>query len=450
MSPSFIRRCGIGAVALQVASLSSPALVYSRDTQSPTIGVSLMQATSSVDNISTRAATSANDAILDAAARLRLSIEALQHSGQHVLDERPKDLSAAQRRSLEGIQSGVAALRVAADEPADQARDRINEIRQITSDLSALPEQPVVLSSSPSILVPSALNESVFTLTGRRLSRADPRLLFGDVVATRKRLTDQEALFALPAGILHGSDRTPLSYSGRVLLSVRDCHWLRCKRALQAYTVSVLLLPTRLATVRIGFDRKKTQRIYEQAPTAEGAPGSASSVMVYRRRFDYSTDDLTVMSCTHESQAPHAAGYFIDTDSLSASVTERSGETKWSIVDASTDGFSIDLCAQPQIDKMGKTTGAVSVEATWKEFRMGEVVSPREGLEPEALSWGAQIKETLPVETHAIQVELEYFDGSRASFSETSSDRYVEMKWDAQTHQLVLTPRLRSSLADVD
>ncbi len=451
MRSSFTRRCEIGAVALVVAALSSPALVCGRDLPPTTIGVSLMQATSSIDNISARAAMDANDAVLDAAATLRLSIEALRQSGEGVLDKRPNDLSAAQSKALAGIQSGVAALRVAADEPADQARERIDEIRRITSGLSPLPEQPTLLRASPSVLVPSAASESVLALTGRRLSKADPRLLFGEVEVKRTRLTDEEALFALPADLLRGSDRTPLAYSGRLLLSVRNCRWLiRCKRALQTYTVGVVMLPTRLATVRVGFDRQKTQRIYVQTPAAEGAQAAASNDLLYRRRFEYSTDDLTVMSCTREAQAPHAAGYFIDTDTLSASVTTRSGETKWGIVDASTNGFSIDLCAQPQIDKMGKSLGSVAVEATWKEFRVGDVVSAREWLEPEGLSWGAEIKQALPVDTHTIEVELEYFDGSHASFTQTSQDRYVEMKWNAQTRQLVLTPHLRSSLADLD
>jgi hypothetical protein len=450
MSASFIRGRASGTVWLFVALLSSPACVYGRGPQPPTVGVDLTQAISSVDNVSAHAAINANDAVLDAAARLRLSIQALQYSGEDIPDQQPKDLNAAQGKALTAIQTGVATLQAAADQPAEQARERIEEIRRLTAGLSPAPAQPAIERSSPSILIPSAVDAAVFTLTGRGLAKANPRLFFGAVEAARTSLTDQQALFAAPAGVLRPNDRTTLSYSGRVLLSDRRCGWFRCKGAMRTYTVSVVVLPTHLATVRIGFDRKKTQKIYEQAPGAEGAPASASTDMVYRRRFDYSTEDLTVMSCTTESQAPHAAGYSIDTDTLSANETDHSGEVKWRIVDPAASGFSIELCAQPQIDKMGKTTGAVTVETTWKEFRMGEIVTPRESLDAEGLSWGADIKQTLPADTNSIEVDLEYFDGSRASFTETSNDRYVNMTWSPQTRQLVLTPRLRSSIADID
>jgi hypothetical protein len=448
MGSSFIRRCNVRTVVLLTAALSLSMLVYGRD-EEPTIGVGLMQALGSVDNVSARAATNANDAILDAAATLRLLVEALQQSEQNILDRRPSDLTAAQRKAFEAIQAGVAVLQVAADRPAEQSRERIDEIRRLTSDLSPLPGEPAVVGSSPSILAPSALNDSVFTVTGRQLSTADPRLFFGNAEAPRTRLTDQEALFTLPADSLRSDDRNPVAYSGRLLLSIRNCRWrIRCKSTLRTYTVGLVMVPTRLATVRIGFDRKKAQRIYDQVPAAQDDSASASSDVLYEKRFDYSTEDLTVMSCVHESQAPHADGYLIDTDTLSEKVADHSGETRWRILEASTSGFSVELCAQPQIDRMGKTNGSLSLAVTWKEYRMGDVITPREWREPEALNWGAQIQESLPEDTHEIEVALEYFDGSRASFTQTSKDRYVELQWNPQTHQLDLIPRLRSSLGD--
>jgi hypothetical protein len=450
MGSWFIRSRRAGIFVLLVALASSAPPVLSRAEQPRAIGIDLTQALSSLDVISARASANANDAVLDAAARLRLSIQSLRYSGEDVPDRRPKDLNAAQRETLEGIQSGVSSLQSVADEPAEQARERLNEIRQLASGLSPAPDQPALIRTSPSILVPSVTGDIDVVLTGRNLTKADPRLFFGDVEAVRSRLTDQQAVFALPARTLRSVDRTPVSYSGRALLSVRKCHLFRCKRSLHAYTVGVVMLPTHLATVRIGFDRKKSQKIYEQAPAAPGAPPSASSDRVYQRHFDYSTEDLTVMSCNRESQAPHAAGYVIDTESLTATEADHSGEAKWRIVDPSPSGFSIELCAQPQIDKMGKTTGSVAVDTSWKEYRMGEVVTAREWLDPEGLSWGAEIKEALPVDTNTIEVDLEYFDGSRASFTETSNDRYVNMTWNPQTRELVLTPRLRSSVADID
>jgi hypothetical protein len=452
----------LAAAILWVLTLSSAAV--GADSPSTTViygtappgttGMTLTRAISSIDAIFARAAVHADDAILDAAARLRLSIETLQHAPGDILDKRPKDLTPAQRKALEDIESAVASLRLAADAPADQARERINDIRQLTSSLAPLPDEPAVVDSSPSVLAPSAVSGGTLTLTGRGLSKADPRVFFGDVEATRTGLTDTEALFALPAESLRSSDRNPIVYPGRALLSVRNCRWWgHCKPTLQTYSVGVVMLPTHLATVRIGFDRKKNQRIYDQTPAAtsspSGAPAPAPADMLYKKRFEYSTEDLTVMSCTREAQSPHAAGYSIDTDTLSTNVTDHSGQTKWSIQDASATGFAIELCAQPQIEKMSKTPGAISVEVTWKEFRMGDVVSAREWRQPEGLDWGAHIADSLPEDANTVEVDLEYFDGSHTSFNQTSNDRYVEMKWDAQRHQLLLTPNLRPRLPDL-
>jgi hypothetical protein len=464
---------GVGATILLGIFLSSAQAVYGAENPSTTIiygtappsatGIALTRAISNIDSIYARAATHADDAILDSAARLRFAIETLQHSRGDILDKRPKELNATQRKALEDIESGVAALQRAVEAPDDQIRERLKELRQLTTNLSPPSEQPAVVASSPAVLTPSDLNGGTLTLSGQRFAKTDPRLFFGDTEATRTELTDAEARFVLPAQALRSSDRNPVVYPGRALLSVRDCRWWgHCKPALQPYSVGVVMLPTHLATVRIGFDRKKNQRIYEQAPAPASAPASGSAPgaastppparvdMVYRKRFQYSTEDLTVMTCTRETQGAHASGYSIDTETLSTAVVEHSGQTKWSLQDVSPSGFAIELCAQPQIDKMAKTPGTVTVEVTWKEFRMGDVVSSREWRQPEGLDWGAHIAESLPEDANTVEVDLDYFDGSHASFTQTANDRYVEMNWDPQQRQLVLTPHLRPRLPDTE
>src|SRR6185437_8455583 len=195
MSSSFSRGREAGRVVLFVALLSSSACVSSRGPRPQTLGVDLTRAISTIDNVSAHAAINANDAVLDAAARLRLAIEALQYSGEDVVDRQAKDLDAAQRKALEGILSGVAILQAVAQQPAEQARERIDEIRQLTATLVPAPQAPAIERSSPSVLVPSAVDATVLTLSGRRLAKANPRLFFGDVEAARTGLTDQQALF---------------------------------------------------------------------------------------------------------------------------------------------------------------------------------------------------------------------------------------------------------------
>ncbi len=450
MSPS-CKRSGIIAALSLFALPLSPTRLYSQAMPATTIGVGVVQATSMVDNVSARAASEANDAIFSAAGQLRLLIEAFRNSAQNILDARLNDLNAPQRRMLEHIQTGVAALRTAADEPVEQARERIEEIRRLTSDSASAMDAPIVIRSSPSMLAPSGLNEIPVTLIGQRLTDANPRLLFGNMEATRTHLTDQEVVFTVPPSVFRSSDTTPIQYSGQLLLAVRKCRWsIRCKPAWQAYTVALVMLPIRLATVRISFDRKTNQRIYDQEPAADGGPAATPTDKLYSRRFEYSTDDLTVMSCTRQPQAPHAAGYFIDTDTLSSSIRDRRAENKWRLLDTSANGFTIELCAQPQISRLAKIIGSIAVETTWKEYRMGEVISPRESSEPQVLNWGAELQESLPADSNAPRVELEYFDGSRATLTETSVDKYVELKWDATTRHLVLTPHMPARIEGGD
>ncbi len=210
------------------------------------------------------------------------------------------------------------------------------------------------------------------------------------------------------------------------------------------------MLPIRLATVRISFDRKRNQRLYDREPAADSVPSTPLGDKLYSRRFEYSNDDLTVMTCVRRSQAPHAAGYFIDTDTLSSSIIDGRAENKWRLLDASASGFTLELCAQPEISKLAKISGSIAVQTTWKEYRMGEVISPRESIEPQVLNWGAQIQESLPADSNAPEVGLEYFDGSRATLTETSIDKYVELKWDAATRHLVLTPHMPARIAGAD
>ena len=446
---SRVRRCAIGALLFLIAHLSSPTLAYTRALPEATIGASVLQARSSIDSVSGRATAAANDALLRAAGAMRFLVDVLRNSQENILDKRPNDLNAAQKRLFQDIQSGVAALQAAADEPEEQARESIAEIRRLTDSVRAI-DGPVAVRSSPVILAPTGISEIPVTLMGQRLSRANPRLWFGDVEATRTDLTEQTAAFTVPSAVFRSNDRTPVSYSGRLLLAVQACRWkIHCKLSSRTYAVNVVVLPTRLATVQISFDRRTSQRIYDQESPSDRGPAAAVSDKVYSSRIEYSNDDLTLMGCTRRSEAPHAAGYFIDTNTVSVKVTDQQAESTWRMLDAAASGFSIELCAQPQISKIGKTPGSISVETTWKEYRMGDVISARESASRK-LDWGTQIKESLPAEAHALAIELEYFDGSRATFTRTANDRYVEMNWNADTHQLVLTPRLRASAPDVD
>ncbi len=450
MRSLFTRIAVIAAVSLTALPLWPPP-AYSQTAAATTVGIGIAQATSTVDNISAHAAGEANYAIFGAAARLRTLIETLRNSAQNILDKRLKDLNASQLRMLQDIQLGVADLQKAADQPIEQGRRFIEEIRRLTSDRGPDEDDPVLLDSSPSVLVPGGLDEINFTMHGLKLAGANPRLFFGDVEAARIDLKEQQVIFTVPPSIFRSLDEKLIAYSGQLMLAAHDCQWkIRCKPALREYTVGVVVLPARLAMVKIAFDRKSSQRSYDQDPEADSAGDSNGKDKLYGRTFEYSTNDLTLMTCARESQSPHAPGYFIDTETLSANIKHSGGTNKASLLDVSARGFAVELCAQPQINNLAKTTGSVTVQANWKEYRMADVISPRESLAPRALKWGARIEEVLPPDSNAIDVELDYFDGSHTTLTETSSDRYVDLKWNAALRQIVVTPRMPASIADIE
>lgn len=448
---SFFTRIAVTAASSLTALPLCLPPAYSHAAAATTIGIGIAQATSTVDNISAHAAGEANYVMLGAAARLRMLIETLRNSAQNILDKQLKDLNASQLRMLEDIQLGVADLQKAADQPVEQGRRLMQEIRRLTNDLGLDTDEPVLLDSSPSVLVPGGPDEINFTLHGLKLADANPRLFFGHVEAARIDLKEQQAIFTVPPSIFRSLDEKLITYSGQLLLTAHDCRWkIQCKPALREYTVGVVVLPTRLAMVKIAFDRKSSQRSYDHDPEADRVGDSTGNDKLYGRIFEYSTDDLTVMTCTHESQSPHAPGYFIDTETLTAHIRHCSATNRASLLDVSASGFAVELCAQPQISKLAKLTGSVTVQANWKEYRMADVISPRESLAPLALQWGARIEEVLPPDSHAIDVELDYFDGSHTTLTETSRDRYVDLKWNAALRQIVVTPRLSASVADIE
>lgn len=65
-------------------------------------------------------------------------------------------------------------------------------------------------------------------------------------------------------------------------------------------------------------------------------------------------------------------------------------------------GFAVRMCAQSQVIKFKKRSGEISVYATWKEYRMENVVSAEESMNGEDLTWGAAFNRTLPSDAHAI------------------------------------------------
>jgi hypothetical protein len=405
------------------------------------VRVGIVQAVSGVDDALARAGREANYAMFAAAADLRLLIQSFQLEARGALDEPPSRLPPPERRRFESIQQAVAEMQKAASLPRSEARETLTGVRRLGRDVAPKDGEAQFLAASPSVLSPRSADAAHFTLRGVSLADSEPHLFLGSNEARLLTLSRQQAVFSIPVEALDFNDTVPTVRSGRVLLKARTCTWLIfCRSAPREYPVSLLLLPRRLATVQIMVNRKVKQRAYEKLD-AHGAMQEAGADKLFSRTFDYTTDDLTLLSCSTEAQAPHASGYLIDADSLSTTVKSSAGETRSRIAAAAPEGFTMELCAQAQISHLMKTSGAISVQATWKEYQMADVVQPAESLATQPLTWGSPIEVSLPPETSAIAIQVDYFDGSSVTYTGDASDDVIELKWDQARQQLRLVAR---------
>ena len=427
---------------------AGPETAQAQDTTS--VRLALVQAASGVDEVVARSGREGNYVMFAAAASLKSAIESFRNATRDQLDVPPRGLSAPQRQRFEDIQRSVEALQRAATEPLPQARASLREVRRLTDDAPPAAGDVQLAGASPSVLTPPSRDEIQYTIRGAGLDRSEPRLFFSGLEAARRSVSARQAVFGIPSSALPFSETAASVYAGRLVLTDRQCTLkVFCKNTPREYTVLLLMMPARLASVQVTFNRAVKQRIYDSG-AALGAPAGPAVDKLYTRTFDYSNDDLTLLSCSTPSQAPHAPGYFIDTDSLSLTVKSSTGESRSRIASASSTGFTLELCAQARISQLIKTSGAISVQASWKEYEVADVVLPSEALAPQPLRWGTPLEVSLPPDTHASTVEVYYFDGSHVTYSGDASDERVEVRWDEARHQVRLTARDPSSLEGTD
>jgi hypothetical protein len=435
------RSCKAAALAAACSLLALPLAPAAQQARPASVGTGIVQALSSVDDVLAQAGREANYAVFAAAAELRLLIQRFQLDVRGALGAPPSGLSAPERQRFERIQQAVGDLQKAASLRHGEAREALTSVRQLARDAAPAGGEAQLLAVTPSVLAPSSADAAHLTLRGVSLDRSGPRLFLGNTEAGVRTVTSQQAVFSIPVQALGFSDAIPIVRAGRVLLDARTCTWLVfCGRVPREYPVALLLLPRRLASVQITFNRTVKQRVYEKFD-ARGAADAAAADKIYSRTFDYTTDDLTLLSCNTVTQAPHASGYLIDTDSLSLTVKSSAGETRARIAAASPAGFTVELCAQARISRLMKTSGAISVQATWKEYQMADVVQHAESLAAQPLTWGSSIETSLPPDTSAIAVQVDYFDGSHGTYTGDASDELIELTWDRARQQLRLAAR---------
>jgi hypothetical protein len=415
--------------------------------QPATVGVGLVAASAEVDDLIQKAGNQGNYVVFNAASNLRVLIESLRLSARDVLGDGFSKLNNSQQQMFDNVQKGIASLKVAMNQPVEQARQTVEEIHQIANDGLPWMSNVAVIRAMPSILAPSAAAAIPFTVRGISLDGANPRLSFSWVQATRVGLQQQEATFSVPGSVFKSAKDKPILYSGKLTVDVKECTaFIFCHSVPKDYSIAVMVLAQQVASVDVAYNERTEQKIYDD-PAKERS-----------REFSYSSGDLTKMNYTAISQAPHAPGYFIDVDSINVSGGTERGRGHFELQNVTSGGFSAYLGAQSVIrggrriyNPPRKEDGYVSRTVKWREYRVDDVTTPYTNLQSTVLDWGASpVLDTLPSTSYAIAVKMSYFDGSHKTFVGNDGDQYVDVKWNDGTKQLLITPKKPESIAGIN
>jgi hypothetical protein len=425
--------------------------VLSAATPERSVRVGLIEAESRVDDVLVRSGRDASYRVFAQATNLRTFIESFRLAAGDSLDGPARGLTLPQQQLLTYLHQAAGLLTEAAGETVAQASETLRDLPRVSEESLVAAGAGQVLTVGPAVLSPPTAAEVHFTVRGTQLQRFAPRLFIGGTEASRVALDDRQAVFAIPSGILVWEDTRPAMRAARLVLGERQCSLrIFCRPAVREYPVALLLLPARLATVKVTYNRKVKQPVYDGLASPHRTPGAPAAGKVYSRLLELSSDDLTLMHCSTQTQSPHAPGYLIDTASLHLAVRKSGGETRSRVVSGTAGGFGVELCAQAQIHRLRKTRGAISVRVAWKEYRMDDVVLPEEQLPAQVLRWNSPLAVSLPANVSSIAVQADYFDGSHVTYTDDAADDYLELRWDRAHGELRMAARNTASIDGID
>lgn len=434
-----------------------------------TVGGFLLSASGIIDDVIEDSANEANYVVFNAAIQLRMLIESFRHAARDMMDDSFDRLDDSQAQLFSNINSSLVQLQLAVYQPIKEARETVESVQQIVADVSVWNDTAAVTRIYPTVIGPASNREHVIVVVrGISLHKSDPQLTVSGEVVERVALTIQEAKFKVPVELLLNNREEISTVSGSITLKSEDCAlwFLLCEEGRVTFETAFFTLPNKLAEISIVYNTKAEQRIY--------------SDRVFERKFHKSTGDLTQYKCTNYIQGPHDAEFFVDIDSLRPTPYQanctfpnggwlgvlrrqkcqgdlmtmpgthgRAGH-RWKLLGKSPAGFSLELCAKSEIRKLKKRTGEQHVNMTWREYRVDDVISPQSNLvtEPDIIwNMGRVIK--FPEDSHAISVEIRYFDGTTAAVTGNYADQYLNVAWNASTRQMQINTRAPSSIEEI-
>ena len=443
-------------------ALSAPAAHAQFD--AGTVGALLVAAGPIVDDAIEKAGNEGDYLTFRVASELKLLIEGMRLAGNDLLNRTFDELDDSQQQvfqnlrvTLEGLQDGIAMQ-------VSEIREGIDQIHQISNDWQFA--GPTVLRSSPAIQAPTN-SESVFVIfRGLSLDNANPRLIVGGQDLERVKLEKNEVTFLLPTSLL-SFDRTNVSLNrGELVLSTQSCAFLKwgCNNDEVTFEYALMTLPEVVARVTVVATTVSEERVYEGKERY--------------KQFGYSTGDQTKRKCRTFNQGPHAPGWFIDTDSvvsrsrlvscpfpntglLAALAKAHCPNGKYNepaqfgrngsatIRSKSPTGFSVEACAKGYIKGFSTKAGERRINIFWKEYKLEQQRSSQAPVSQE-IAWGKSTDWQFPLDSEAVRIEIESFDGTTYVASGNDGGKFFEIDYNAGTKQLIVRAKLPTDIADLN
>jgi len=432
-----------------------------------TLGGVLAALGPTIDDAIEKAGNEGNYVVFRAASEVKLVIEALRLAGDDLLEKSFSELNNSQQNLFQNLQQLNQDFDANLTSQITEIRASVDQIQQISNDWRFA--DPTVLRVGPDVLAPKDSGEFFISVQGLSLDRANPQIAIYDAPMSRVSLTQNEAVFVVPADHFNFDQYKTELWPSIITLSYEVCGWLGwlsgCEIETVEFETAFMTLPKIVAQVEVSSTRLEETRVFEANERYN--------------QFGYSTGDQTRRKCRKFTQSPHAPNWFIDVDSIvSRSVSRdcpanlssflsvgmfatcpqtgkynepaqfgRNGSA--SIREKTATGFVVEACAKGYMSGLTPKSGERRINVFWREYKLEDarVDNPSNNGD---LEWGRFLEWQYPLKTEAVSVSVRTFDGRVLPFTGNGSDKFISVDWNAGTKQLVIRAKQPSDVQDLN
>lgn len=352
---------------------------------------------------------------------MRISIESWEKANSNLIDKAFSKLEQQQQVFLSGVDSLATKLSNEVEKSFDSIEGLSNQWHNLVSSTPIGDGVPIVSSFSRLFIRPTDLNKrSTINVNGANLGHGKPNL----VVPGAKTSLIGNWSTGLSFSIEDLSLNFHESYVSTVhaeLILFRP-HTNLIKRAIgqleeMKFKLPIMVGPSILGTYDLTISRRELVEKIE--PKTE--------------KFLHSSGSLD-RDCKTFSRGPSVVGRGVR--DIRVEVTRRGRESSHKLVSQSSQGFSLEICAQRYWIVAYTGPGDRHVDVSWTEHWKEEETKTeaRSG----SLSWGG-IVEQLPASTSGFVLKIRPFDGRELIFVGPTKKSFLDVSYDAVNKNLLIS-----------